>query len=226
MTLIGTATDETTSAISEMHQGVPSLEINAAASAPDADGVTTDETSSPASDTAVSQQAAASSEPNTQAIASGSNAASQIIAPLDGPVSLIPKDSATQLSTSSDFRSNDAEPATDISLAEHQAPPAVATVDARPIPPGAPADLLSDGREGTAVTDDTINNVGTRVKPLYLVVVFLLALVVMSYYVVFRYFLGGSAQMSDDHPDDGIDDSHNNPDSYRKLHQGAVLDKP
>jgi hypothetical protein len=208
-----------------MHQAVPPLEINAGASAPDADGATTDETNSPASGTPASQQAVLSSEPNTQAITSGSNAAPQRAAPLDDPMSLIPRDSATQPSTSSDFRSNDTEPAPDVFLAEHQAPPAVATVDARPIPPDAPADLLSDGRESTAVTDDPIDNVGTRVKPIYLVVVFLLALVFMSYYVIFRYFLGGSAQMSDDHPDDGIDDRHNNPEFYRKLHQGAVLEK-
>ena len=35
------------------------------------------------------------------------------------------------------------------------------------------------------------------VKSLYLIVVFILALVVMSYYVGFRYFVGGSAQMTE-----------------------------
>ena len=225
--LIG-ATDETTSAISGLHQAVPPPEINAAASAPDADAAKTDETSSPASDTAASQQTATLSEPNIQAIATESNAAPQIIAPLDDPVSLIPKDSATQLSTSSDLRSNEmAEPATDISLVEHHAPPAVATVNARPISPEAPPDLSSDGRERTAPTDEPIDNAWTRVKPFYLIVVFLLALVIMSYYVIFRYFLWGSAQMSDAHPDDdGVDDRYNNLGFYRKLRQGAVLEKP
>ena len=65
-----------------------------------------------------------------------------------------------------------------------------------------------------------------RVKPLYLIVAFLLALVVVSYYVIFRHFVGGSTQMSDDHPDDdGIDDHYNSPEFYRKLRQGAALEK-
>jgi hypothetical protein len=78
-----------------------------------------------------------------------------------------------------------------------------------------------------ALTDDPIDDAGMWVKPLYLIVVFLLALVVMSYYVGFRYFVGGSAQMSDGHPDDdGIDDQYNNPEFYRQLRQGGALEKP
>ena len=196
--LIGAAADETTSAISEMHQGAPSPETNAEATAPAADaaalvGATTGETSSPTSDAAAPQQAASSSEPNAQVAASGPNAAPPIKAPIGDAASSIPKDSATRLSTSSDLRSNDAEPSPDVSLAEHQGPPVVATPNARPIPP----DLLSRGRERTALTDEPIDDAGMWVKPLYLIVVFLLALVVMSYYVGFRYFVGGSAQMSE-----------------------------
>jgi hypothetical protein len=125
--LIGAAADQTTSAISEMHQGPPSPETNAEATAPAADaetlvGATTGETSSPTSDAAAPQQAASSSEPNAQVAASGPNAAPPINAPIGDAASSIPKDSATQLSTSSDLRSNDAEPAPDVSLAEQPSP--------------------------------------------------------------------------------------------------------
>jgi hypothetical protein len=225
--LIGAATDETTSAISEMHQPAPSPRTIAAATAaaPDAKTLadaTTDETISPTSDIAAPQQVASSSEPNAQVAASGPNAAPPINAPIDDAASSIPKDSATQPSTSSDLSSNDAELAPDVSLAEHQAPPAVAMLNARPIRP----DLLFHGRERIALTDEPIDTAWMWVKPLYLIVAFLLTLVVMLYYVGFRYFVEGSAQMSDGHPDDdGIDDQYNNPEFYRKLRQGGALEK-
>ena len=152
--------------------------------------------------------------------ASGPNAASPINAPIDDAAPSIPKDSANQLSTSSDLRSNDAEPAPDVSLAEHQAP----TAFARPTPP----DLLSHGRERTALTDEPADNTGTWVKQLYLIVTFLVVLVVMSYYAVFRYFVGGGAHMSDGHPvddDHGLDDGYSNPEFYRKLREGTPLVK-
>ena len=63
---IGTATDETTSAISDMHQAVPATAV-----APDAEilaGATTDETGSPTSDM---PQAGSSSELNAQVAARG-----------------------------------------------------------------------------------------------------------------------------------------------------------
>jgi hypothetical protein len=158
--------------------------------------------------------------------ASGPNAAPQIIAPIDDAVSSIPKDSATQLSTSTDFRSNDAEPVPDVSVAQPHAPLAAATVNARPIPPDAPADLVSDGRQRTALSDESIDSAGMRVRPFHLILAFVVALVVMFYYLIFRYFLGRSAQMSADYPeDDGIDDEYNNPESYRKLRQSAVHQK-
>ena len=226
--LIGVATDETTSAISEMHRVAPSPWTNAAATAtvPDAEtraGATTNETSSPTSDIAAPQQAASSSEPNGHLAASGSNAAPLINAPTDDAASSIPKDSAAQQSTSSDLKFNDAEPAPDVSLPAHRALPAVATPNAHPIPP----DSLSHGREKTALTNGPIDNTGMWGKPFYLIVVFLLVLVVMSYYVGFRYFVGGSAQMTDGHrDDDGIDNPYNDPEFYRKLRQGGALQKP
>ena len=64
----GTATDETTSAISDMHQAVPATAV-----APDAEilaGATTDETGSPTSDM---PQAGSSSELNAQVAARGQN---------------------------------------------------------------------------------------------------------------------------------------------------------
>ena len=220
--------DETTSAISEMHRGAPSPETNAEATAPAADakilvGARTGETSSPTSDAAAPHQAATSSEPDTQATASGADAAPTIIAPTDDAVSSIPKGPAAQLSTPSDLGSNDAETVPDVSLAEHQAPPAVAMLNARPLP----ADLLSHGRDRTALTDEPTDNAGTRLKPLYLIVAFLVVLVVMSYYVVFRYFVGVSADMSGNHFDDDgvIDDEYNDPEFYRKLRQGVALEK-
>ena len=225
--LIGAAADETTSAISEMHRGAPSPETNAEATAPAADaeilvGARTGETSSPTSDASAPHQATTSSEPDTQATASGADAAPTIIAPTDDAVSSIPKGPAAQLSTPSDLGSNDAETVPGVSLTEHEAPPAVAMLNARPLP----AVLLSHGRDRTALTDEPTDNAGTWIKPLYFILAFVVVLVVMSYYVVFRYFLGGSAQMSDDHPDDdGIDEQYNNPEFYWKLRQGAALEK-
>jgi len=226
--LIGAATDETTSAISEMHRVAPSPWTNATATAtaPNAEtlaGATTNETSSPTSDIAAPQQAASSSEPNGHLAASGSNAAPLINAPTDDAASSIPKDSAAQQSTSSDLKFNDAEPAPDVSLPGHRAPPAVATLNVRPIPP----DLLSHARERTAQTNEPIDNAGMWGRPFYLIVVFLLVLVVMSYYVGFRYFVGGSAQMTDGHrDDDGVYNQYNDPEFYRKLRQGGALQKP
>jgi hypothetical protein len=182
-------------------------------------GATTDGTSSQTSDTAASQQAAMSSEPNAQGIASGSNTAPRIIAPIDDAASAIPKDSTSQQSTSSDSRSNDPEPAPHVSVAQPHAPLAAATVDAHPIPP----DLVSDGREKIALSD----NAGMRVRPFHLILAFVVALVGTLYYVVLRYLPGGSGRIRTDHPEDNYvdDDQYNNPEFYRKLRRGAVLEK-
>jgi Homeodomain-like domain len=178
-------------------------------------GATAEETDSPTSDMAASQQGTTPSQPNAQARASESNAEPQIIAPLDDAVSSIPKDSITQQSASSDFRSNDAEAVPDVSLAERQAPPEVATPDARPIPPG------------SALTDELVDNARMWVKPRYLIGAFVLALIGMSYYVIFRIFSWGSLYMSHGHPDDdGIEELDNKLEFYRKLHQGAALENP
>lgn len=220
---IGAATDEATSAISEMHQVAPSPTSNAAATTVvrDAEALadaTTDETSSPTSDIAAPQQTATL---NTQVVAPPPNAVPTIIAPIDDAASS--KGSATQLRASSVAGSNDAEPARDISPVEHQDPAAVATLDARLIAP----DILPHSRERAALTDGSVDNAGIWVKPLYLIVAFLLALVVMSYYLVFKYFIGGSVEMNEDHLDaDVSDDEYNNPEFYRKLRQGAAVEKP
>ena len=54
-------------------------------------------------------------------------------------------------------------------------------------------------------------------------------MIVISYYVLFKYFLkGDGAQMGDGHPfddDHGVDDQYNNPEFYRRLRQGAALEK-
>jgi hypothetical protein len=219
--LIGAAKDETTSAISEMHQGAPSLETNAAATAaaPDAQtpvGAAADETISPTSDMATSQQGATLSPPNAQATASGSNAEPQIIAPLDDTLSSIRKDSDTQQSA------NVVEPVPHVLLAESQAPHEVATPDARPIPPA----LLSHDRERSALTDELVDNARVWVKPRYAISVFVVALVVMSYYVVFRIFSWGGLDMIRGHADDdGIEELDDKLEFYRKLHRGTALEK-
>ena len=226
--LIGAATDETTSAISEMHQAATSPESTAGATArvPDAEtliGATTDEGSSPTSDIAAPQQAATLSEPDAEMTASGPNAAPRIIAMIDDTALSIPKDSATELSTHSEFRSNAAEPAPDVSVAEPQAPLAVATINAGPIPPDAPADLVSVGRERTALPVEPIDNAAMPLRPFLLILTFALALVGLLYYVVLKYLPGGSARISTDHPEDDCvdDDQYNNPEFYRKLRQGC-----
>jgi hypothetical protein len=223
---IGAATDDATSAIPEIHQVAPSPTTNAAAAATlvrDAEALadaTIDETSSPTSDMATPQQTATL---NAQVVASRPNTGPTIIAPVDDESSLVSKGSATQLGASSVARSNDADPAPDVSLVEHQDPAAVATLNARLIPP----DLLPHSRERTTPTDEPVDNAGMWVKPLYLIVAFLLGLVVMSYHFVFKYFIGGSVEMSEDHLDDHVShDEYNNPEFYRKLRQGAALEKP
>ena len=172
--LIGAATDETTSAISEMHQAAPSSEPNAKATAPAPDtetraGATTNETSSPTSNVAAPQQAATSSEPNAQQATLEQNAAPQIIAPIDDAASSTPNDSATQLSTSSVFRSNDAEPIPDVSVAQPQVPLAASSVNARPIPLDAP--------DWTARRAELIDNAQMLARPFPLIFAFVLALV-------------------------------------------------
>ena len=95
-------------------------------------------------------------------------------------------------------------------------------LNARPLP----AVLLSHGRDRTALTDEPTGQRWDVDKT------------ALSYsrvrggagrYVVLRclqILLGGSAQMSDDHPDDdGIDDQYNNPEFDWKLRQGAALEK-
>jgi hypothetical protein len=233
---IGAATDETTSAISETNQALRSPEANveAIAAAPAAEtpaGATTDKTSSPTSDIAAPQQGATSSEPNAQMAASRPNAAPPIIAPIDDAASSsIPENSATQLSTSSDFGSNGAEPAPDVFPAERQASLAVATVDARriPLPPDPPADLVSYGRKMTALSDELIKYAGMYVRPFHLTLALVVVSVCMLYYIVFRYLPGGRTRNTIDHPEDDYvdDDWYNSPEFYRKLRQGAVLEKP
>jgi hypothetical protein len=207
---IDAATDESTSAISEIHQVVTSPDTNAEATAPAPDaetlvGATT--ATLPISDIAAPQQAATPSEPNARVAASADTASS------------ILKD------TPSELRSNTAEPALDVSVAESQAPLAVASINARPIPLAAPADLVSDGRESTARRDEPIDDAGMPVRPFALILAFVLALVSLLYYVVLKFLPGGSARISTDDPeDDGIDDQYNNPEFYRKLRQGALLE--
>ena len=216
----GTATDETDFAISEMHQAASSLETNATetAAAPSAEtpaGATTDETSSSTSVIAAPQLAATSSAPNTQMAASGPNAA-----PMDDAALPTPNNSATKLSAPIDFRSNDAAPAPEVSVAQPHAPLAAANVNARLIP----SHLVSGGRERTTPSDEFSDNTETKIGPFYLILAFVVTLVGMLYYLVFRYLLGGSARISIDDPEnDWVDDDpYNDPEFYRKLRQGAA----
>jgi hypothetical protein len=218
----GTATDETDFATSEMHHEARSLETNASATAaaPSADasaGATTDGPSSSTSEIPAPQPAATSAAPNAQMAASGSNAAL-----MDDAAT--PNDSATKLSAPTDFRSNDAAPAPDVSVAQPHAPLAATTVNARLIP----SHLVSRGREGTTPSDESSDDTGTKIRPFYLILAFVIALVGMLHYLVFRYLPGGSARAGVDEPEtDWVgDDQYNDPEFYRKLRQGAVLERP
>jgi hypothetical protein len=229
---IGAPTDEATSAISEINQALrpPEANVETTTTAPDAEtpaGATTDNPARPLSDLAAPQQGATSSEPNGNAAASRPNAALPIIAPIDDATSSsIPENSATQMSTSSDFRSNGAEPAPDISPAENQTSAAVATIDTSrtPVPPDYPADLVSHGRERTVLSDELIEYAGMYVRPFHIILAFIVVSVCMLYYIVFRYFPGGRARISTGQPaDDYVDDDlYNNPEFYRKLRQGGA----
>jgi hypothetical protein len=141
----------------------------------------------------------------------------------------------TPLNTSSQSNFNAAEAGSHVSVAESHAPITVAVVKARPLTPNAPAaltpnapaDLMPDGRERTPLSDEFIGIIGIHVSPLYLILAFVVALLGMLYYVVFKYLPGGGARINIDHPaDDYVDDDlYNNPEFYRKLRQG-VLEKP
>ena len=219
---IGAATDETDFAISDIHQAAPSLETNVAVTAatPGPEtlvGAAADETSSPTSEIAAPRLAAPSGAPNAQMAASGLNAAL-----MEDAASSTTNDSDTKLSTPTD-RSNDAETAPGVSVAQPHAPLAATTVNARPTPPHLP-----DGRERTALSDDSTDNAGTQIRPFYLILAFVVALVGILYYLVFRYLPGGSARTGiDDLENDWVgDDPYNDPEFYRKLRQGAALEKP
>jgi hypothetical protein len=224
---ISAAAHGTTSAISETHQAVPSPEANVEATAPTPKaqpliGAATDKTSPPTSDIAAQQQSAPSSELNAEVAPRTPNAPAQIIATIDDSEPSTPHDLATQLSTSSKLSFNAAEAASDVSVAEFHAPITVATVNAHPL--YASADSMPDGRESTSTSDESIGVVGIRIPPLYLILAFVVALVGMLYYVVFKYLPGGGARISIDHPaDDYVDDDlYNNPEFYRKLRQGGT----
>jgi hypothetical protein len=224
MPRLGAAIAETSSAISEIHQIATSPETNVEATTPGSDA----ETLNPTTDEirAAPQQAVTLSEHNAQVAAPGANAPPQTIAPIDDTASSIPKDYVPER-TSSESRSKAAEPAPNVSVAETHAPLAVATVNARPIPLDAPADLASDGRERSALSDEPIHNTG-MIRPFYLILAFGAALVGMLHYLIFRYFPGGSRRISIDHAErDYIvdDDPYNNPEFYRKLRQGVVLEQ-
>jgi hypothetical protein len=219
---IGAATDETDFAISDIYQAAPSLETNAAANAatPGPEtlvGAIADETSSPTSEITAPRLAAPSAAPNARMAASGLNAAQ-----IDDAASSTTNDSDTKRSTPTD-RSNDAETAPGVYVAQPHAPPAATTVNPRPILPH-----LSDGRERTALSDESTDNTGTQISPFYLILAFVVALVGMLYYLVFRYLPGGSARAEiDDAENDWVgDDQYNDPEFYRKLRQGAALEKP
>jgi hypothetical protein len=226
--LLGAATDETTSAISEMHQAAPSPQTNAEVRTPSPEtlvAATTGETGSPTSDITAPKQEATSSEPNAQVAESGPIVAPQIIAPIDDVASSsIP---ASQLGTSSDFRANGAEPGPDVSVAQSHAPLTGTTTNTHPIPVNAPTDL-SDGWQRTSLSGEPIDNARMRVRPLHLILAFVVMTVVISYYVIFRYFLGGGSTQSDGYPvdgDNGLDNRYNNPEFYRKLRNEVVLEK-
>ncbi len=175
--------DEASSVISEKHQVAPSTITNAAdtTAAPDVEtpaAVTTNETKALASGMSAPQQTA--SESSIEVVAPRSNAAPPIDATIDDVEPSISKDSATDPNTSTGLRFNDVEPEPDVLHAEHRGPPAAATLDPRPSQPV----LLSDDRERTALTD-TIYKALMSVKSLYLIVAFVMATVVMSYYVVY-----------------------------------------
>jgi hypothetical protein len=224
---ISVAADGTTSAISETPQVVPSSEtiVEAATPTPKAQppiGTATYKTSPPTSDIAARQQAAPLSELNAEVAPRTPNAPPRIVATVDDSSSSIANDSMTPLNTSSQSDFNTAEPASDVSVAEVHAPITVATVNAHPL--YAPADLMPDGRERTSTSDESIGVVGMRVPPLYLILVFVVALVGMLYFLLFRYLPGGGARIRTGQPaDDYVDDDlYNNPEFYRKLREAGA----
>jgi hypothetical protein len=224
MPLVGAATAETASAISEIHQMVTLPETNAEATtpAPDAETLT-----GPTTDDITPAQQQAASKSNAQVAASGPTAPAQIIASIDDTASSIPREPAALLRSSSEARSDAAEPAPKVSKADTHAPLAAAAVNARPIQPDAPDNSVSDGRESTPLSDEPTDDAG-MIRPFYLILAFGMALVGILHYLVFRFFPGGSRRISIDYSDGDCtidDDPYNNPEFYRKLRQGVVLEQ-
>jgi hypothetical protein len=222
---ISAAADGTASAISETHQVAPSSETNVETTAPTPKaeppiGTATDRISPPTSGMAARQQTAPSSGLNAEVAPRTPNAALEVVAKVDDSASSIPNDSMTQ----PNFNFNPGEPPPDVSAAKSYAPTTAATIKARPFTPNAPADLMSDGRERTSVSDEFVGIIAIHVPPVYLILAFVVALVGMFYYVVFKYLPGSGARIGIDHPagDYVDDDLYNNPEFYRKLRQGSV----
>ena len=156
----------TTSAISEMHRAAPPPQTDAEAttSAPDVEtsvGATMGETTSSSTTDIAAPKREATSERNAKVAAYGPTAAPEVIAPIDDAASSsIPKDVASQPSTSSDLRSDVAGPASDVSVAKSHAPMP------HPIPSNAPADLMSDDWQQTSPSYEIIGNAGAHARTL------------------------------------------------------------
>ena len=179
-------TDETTSAISEMHQGARSPEINAATTAPAPGvetpvGTTAGEIGSPTSNTAASQRAATSSEPRVKASAA---------AP-DAEITNWHPDRRNKLvnfrigrSATSSLVMDDSE----ASIPQEPASPRLPRSLLARFERNTPAEL-SYGRDRAALIGKLIDNAGMPVSPFHIISAFIVALVIMSYYALFSYFL-------------------------------------
>jgi hypothetical protein len=216
--------DEASPSTIEKQQIAPSSPSDAAPGAPSVNtpsAITTAKTKLLQSDTTVLTESS-SSDAGTGVAVPPPNAAHPMDATIEDGGSATAKDFVPQRSTSSSFGSNDAESTPDVSLTERGGPPAVA----------APVSRFSWPILG-AGDHETIDRNGTPfysalmwVKPLYLIVAFVMAMVVMAHYVIFRTFRLSRAQISDTWPDDiGIDSRYKDPEFYRKLRQAATIGK-
>jgi hypothetical protein len=216
--------DEASPSTIEKQQIAPSSPSDAASGAPGVDtpsAVTTAKANLLQSDTTVLKESS-SSDAGTGVAVPPPTAAHSMDATIEDGGSSTAKDFVPQRSTSSIFGSNDAEPTPDVSLTERGGPPAVA----------APVSRFSWSNLG-AGDHETIDRNGTPfysalmwVKPLYLIVAFVMAMVVITHYIIFGAFRSSRAQISDTWPDDiGVDSRYKDPEFYRKLRQAAASEK-
>jgi hypothetical protein len=218
----GMSTGEAISATIEKQQSAPPALSDTDPRALDVETptvVATAETKLPKLNAPVSKEASSTSDPASDMALPISNTAHPIDATTDDGATS--RNVIPQRSLSPSLRSNDSEPAADVLLTEGDGLPAVAA----PVARFGWFVLLSRDYETTDRNDRPVYRALTWVRPPYLVIVFVMMMVIMSYYLIFKTFQWGHTPINDTWPDDiGVGGQYNDPEFYRKLRQATRSD--